>query len=215
MSEHESAPLNEDTPQDPTAPSEETAAEDHKVVDYRSRYENLLPEFTRKSQRLAELEALQNQEEPQYEDDGQYEEEYEYESLSPADIQRLVRQETEAALSQRERQQADVQAEIAFVNSEIDTLERELQEEFSDAEWDYLGRTSETLRDESGRPDVRRAYEQLNGILEDRKQKWVSGKPTRQAKPASGPGAAEVVDLDDSEARAEFIDRVMGDINLD
>jgi chromosome segregation ATPase len=203
MSEHESAPLDEDTPQNPTAPQEETAAEDHNVVDYRSRYENLLPEFTRKSQRLAELEAAQAEygEQPQYEDDGEYEEEYEYESLSPADIQRLV------------RQQADVQAEIAFVNSEIDTLERELSEEFSDAEWDYLGRTSEQLRDEAGRPDVRRAYEQLNGILEDRKQKWVSGKPTRSAKPASGPGAAEVVDLDDSEARAEFIDRVMGNID--
>jgi hypothetical protein len=208
----ESAPLNEDTPQDPTAPQEDTAAEDHKVVDYRSRYENLLPEFTRKSQRLAELEALQNEEEPQYEEDDEYADEDIYE-LDQQAIARLARQEVEAALSKRERQQAEQQAEIAFVNSEIDTLERELDEQFSDAEWDYLGRTSEGLRDETGRPDVRRAYEQLNGILEDRKQKWVSGK--RSSKPASGPGAAEVVDLDDSNTRAEFIDRVMGNINLD
>jgi hypothetical protein len=209
----ESAPQIEDTPQEPSAPQEDTAAEDHKVVDYRSRYENLLPEFTRKSQRLAELEAqLEQPGEPQYEDDGEYAEEDIYE-LDQQAIARLARQEVEAALSKRERQQADKEAEIAFVNSEIDTLERELDEQFSDAEWDYLGRRSEQLRDESGRPDVRRAYEDFNSMLDDRKQKWVSGK--RSSKPASGPGAAEVVDLDDSEARAKFIDRVMDNINPD
>lgn len=205
MSEHESAPQNEDTPQDPTAPSEETAAEDHKVVDYRSRYENLLPEFTRKSQRLAELESQLQQGDDQYEDDDELEYAGGYE---PDDIERLIDQKTEAALARRDRQQADKDAEIAFVNAEITRIEKETGDEFSDEEWDYIGRTSEDLRREDGRPDVDRAFEHFNAVIEGRKKKWYSGK--KSARPASGADAAEVVDLDDSEARAKFIDDIMG-----
>lgn len=205
MSEHESAPQNEDTPQDPTAPSEETAAEDHKVVDYRSRYENLLPEFTRKSQRLAELESQLQQGDDQYEDDDELEYAGGYE---PDDIERLIDQKTEAALARRDRQQADKDAEIAFVNAEITRIEKETGDEFSDEEWDYIGRTSEDLRREDGRPDVERAFEHFNAVIEGRKKKWYSGK--KSARPASGADAAEVVDLDDSEARAKFIDDIMG-----
>lgn len=205
MSEHESAPQNEDTPQDPTAPSEETAAEDHKVVDYRSRYENLLPEFTRKSQRLAELESQLQQGDDQYEDDDELEYAGGYE---PDDIERLIDQKTEAALARRDRQQAEKDAEIAFVNAEITRIEKETGDEFSDEEWDYIGRTSEDLRREDGRPDVERAFEHFNAVIEGRKKKWYSGK--KSARPASGADAAEVVDLDDSEARAKFIDDIMG-----
>lgn len=205
MSEHESAPQNEDTPQDPTAPSEETAAEDHNVVDYRSRYENLLPEFTRKSQRLAELESQLQQGDDQYEDDDELEYAGGYE---PDDIERLIDQKTEAALARRDRQQAEKDAEIAFVNAEITRIEKETGDEFSDEEWDYIGRTSEDLRREDGRPDVERAFEHFNAVIEGRKKKWYSGK--KSARPASGADAAEVVDLDDSEARAKFIDDIMG-----
>lgn len=205
MSEHESAPQNEDTPQDPTAPSEETAAEDHKVVDYRSRYENLLPEFTRKSQRLAELESQLQQGDDQYEDDDELEYAGGYE---PDDIERLIDQKTEAALARRDRQQAEKDAEIAYVNAEITRIEKETGDEFSDEEWDYIGRTSEDLRREDGRPDVERAFEHFNAVIEGRKKKWYSGK--KSARPASGADAAEVVDLDDSEARAKFIDDIMG-----
>lgn len=204
--EHESAPPSEDTPQVDTPVSQEDTGEETGVVDYRSRYENLLPEYTRKSQRLAELEREhQASDEPQYDDDE--EPYYEVEEYDPAELRRLARQEAEAVIAARERQQADQQAEIAFVNAEIQTLEKELGENFSDAEWDYLGRTSEDLRDEHGRPDVRRAYEHFNAVLEGRKQKWTSGK--RSAKPASGPGAAEVVDLDDPLQQADYIDRIM------
>lgn len=202
--EHESAPPSEDTPQVDTPVSQEDTAEETGVVDYRSRYENLLPEYTRKSQRLAELE----REHQQYAPDDQYEDDDdEYEEIDSNEWRRLAREEAERVLSAHQRREAEKQAEINFVKAELTTLEREVGDTFTDAERELLGTTSERLRDESGRPDVRRAYEHFNEIFEGRKQKWVSGK--RSTKPAAGPGAAEVVDLDDSEARAEFIDRVM------
>ena len=206
MSDEHAAPQNEDTPQGTTAPIADTAAEDQKIVDYRSRYENLLPEFTRKSQRLAELEAQVEQGLDQFEDDDGFE--YEDEQYDPRDIARLVQQETEAALSRRDRRQAERDAEIAYVNAEITRIEKETGDEFSDEEWDYIGRTSEDLRKEDGRPDVDRAFEQFNALIEGRKKKWYSGK--KSARPASGADAAELVDLDDPDKRAEFIDQIMG-----
>lgn len=207
--EQNAAPQNEDTPQQVETATHEDTADETGVVDYRSRYENLLPEFTRKSQRLAELEAQlgDKSEDAQYDDDDDAAWATEDEYLDPDDLRRLARQEAEALLTQRERQQAEEQAEIAYVNSEIETLEKEVGENFSDAEWDFLGRTSEDLRDEHGRPDVRRAYEQFTGILEGRKKQWVGRK--RSARPGSGPGAAEVVDLDDRNQREEYIDRIL------
>lgn len=202
MSDENAVPQNEETPQEPTAPVEDTAAEDQKVVDYRARYENLLPEFTRKSQRLAELEA-QFQQDDQIDDDD-----YEYEEYDPRDLERIIEQKTEAALSKRERAQQEKQQEIAYVNAEISRIEKEVGDEFSDEEWDYIGRTSEDLRKEDGRPDVERAYEHFSNLIEGRKKKWYSGK--KSARPASGPGAVEQVDLDDPEKRAEFIDQIMG-----
>lgn len=211
MSEESAAPQNEDTPHvETTAPNTDTA-DDSSVVDYRGRYENILPEFTRKSQRLKEYEerygSLDDQQ-SEYEDDDEQYAEYE-EAYDPDEYRRIARKEAESLLAARDRQVREQQAEENFVNSEIETLERELKEEFSDAEWDFLGNTAVALRDESGKPDVRRAYEHFNGLLEGRKKKWVSGK--RSARPGSGPGAAELVDLDDSQARADFIDRVMSE----
>lgn len=203
MPEEAAAPQNEDTPQVETAVSQEDTAEDTGVVDYRKRYDNLLPEYTRKSQRLAELEAQLEQQAPEEDDD-----EFEYVDFDPNELRRLARKEAESLLAERDRVQREAKAEEDYVNAEIERLEKELKEDFTDGEWDYLGQTAAALRDEHGRPDVQRAYEHFNGLLEGRKKKWVSGK--RSARPGSGPGAAEVVDLDDPKERARFIDNIMG-----
>ena len=209
--EQNAAPQNEDTPQVETpAPAEDTQ-EDHGVVDYRNRYDNLRQEFTRKSQRLAELEARLAEQESQYEEDdddlGGYEE------YSEDEFRRLARKEAEALLSARDRREAELQADEDYINAEIAALEKSLKEDFDEKEWQHLGDTAWKLRDENGRPDVKRAYEDFTGLFEARKKKWVSGK--RSARPTSGPGAAELVDLDDSQQRAAFIDRIYSEHTFD
>lgn len=189
----------QDTPTD-AAPTEDTRP----VVDYESRYNNLRPDYDRKSQRLAELEAereqwLQSQQVP--EDDDQYE--YEYEDP----VARHEIAELKALLSKQQeetqRQQA-AEREAAFVNKEIERIEKEQEEEFSDDEWETLGILSERYRNEKGEPDIDRAYERLFGkIVQPRREKYVSTKKAR--KPAAGSPAAQSIDLDDPKQRREYM----------
>lgn len=201
----EVTPAPEETQDTPTpeaeAPQEETPKP---VVDWESRYNNLRPQFDRTNQRLAELEeerqALQAQQ-PEEEDD----EEFLYED--PVARQRLA--ELEARLAQRDEQDTlarQAAEEKSYIEGSIAALEEELGEEFSDEEFDWLGHRVHALpKDDEGKPDVRRAYEQYSSMLEARKQKWVEGKK-KPSKPASGPGAAQLPDLSSKKGRIAHID---------
>jgi len=195
---HEAPDPSQDTPS--AVPEEETRP----VVDYEARYTSLRPEFDRKSQRLAELEAereqwLASQQEP--EDDDQYE--YEYED--PVARQEIA--ELKALLAKRDQetqQRQEAEREKAFINTEIELLEKEQEEEFSDDEWNTLGILAERYRDEQGKPDLKVAYEQLFGkIVTPRREKYVSTK--KASRPRTGAAAAQSIDLDDPKARREYM----------
>lgn len=183
------------------------------VVDYEARYNSLRPEFDRKSQQLREYEAQlaeyqQSQQEPE-EDDY----EYEYEDS-------VARQEIAQLKALLAKQQEDTQTklaaerEAAFVNTEIERIEKEQEEEFSEDEWETLGILSERYRKEDGTPDIDRAYERLFGkIVQPRREKYVSTK--KAAKVRSGPSAAQSIDLDDPKARKEYMTQKLMELEGD
>jgi hypothetical protein len=206
MAEEPTAPEVQDTPT--PAPETDTPTP---VVDYEARYNSLRPEFDRRSQQLREYEerlaAFEQAQQP--EDD---EEDYEYEYEDPVARRELAELKALIASQQEETQQRQqAEQENHYVNSEIETLEKELEEEFSDDEWNTLGILSERFRDEDGKPDVRVAYKTLfEGVLEPRKQKWVKTK--RSPKVSSGPAAAQSIDLDDPQTRREYMARQLQEL---
>jgi hypothetical protein len=171
----------------------------------------LRPEFDRRSQQLREYEeqlaAYQQAQQPEED-----EEDYEYEYEDPVARRELAELKALIASQQEETQQRQqAEQENHYVNSEIETLEKELEEEFSDDEWNTLGILSERFRDEDGKPDVRVAYKTLfEGVLEPRKQKWVKTK--RSPKVSSGPAAAQSIDLDDPQTRREYMARQLQEL---
>lgn len=208
MPENE-APVT-DTPEENVAPPVDTAPPP--VVDYEQRYTNLRPEYDRKSQRLAELEAEREQwlasqqpQEPEYEDD-----EYDYEDT----VARHEIAQLKALLSKQQEEtqhQQAVEREQAFINSEIKVLEAEQEEEFSDDEWNTLGILAERYRTEGGEPDIKVAYEQLFGkIVKPRREKYVSTK--KASRPRSGSPAAQSIDLDDPDARKEYMAQKLAEL---
>lgn len=201
--ETQETPIQEtETPVEDTSPSP--------VVDYEQRYNNLRPDYDRKSQRLAELET----EREQWLEDQQGQDEYEDDDYVDPYNDRLDRLET--LYAQREQETLQWQAEeqeTAYVNNEIGRLETEQSEEFTDEEWETIGILSERYRREDGSPDVDRAFEHLFGkIVKPRREKYVSTK--KAPKVQSGPPAAEIPDLDTSTKRAEYMDQRMVDAEL-
>lgn len=217
----------EDTPETPVeteAPTEDTPSPP--AVDYQDRYNNLRPEFDRTKQQLAEerearerfqqeLEQLRTQSvQPDY-DDGDFDED---DLADPVARRRLAA--VEAALVEERQLRAQQEAaaaeeakreqEYTYIDTELETLEKRLGEEFDDDEADWIGNYAGRHRDEHGRPDVGRAYEAFSQILERRKQKWVETKPTG-GRPAVGSGAVEVPDLDDPDQRVAYLNQALGD----
>ena len=196
MSEQDAAPV-EDTPT-PEAPVEDTP-----LVDYEARYNNLRPEFDRRSQQLREYEErLAAYEQAQQEPEDDYED-FEYED-------QVARQEIaqlKALLSKQQedtRKQQEAEQERKFIENNIELLEKEQEEEFSDDEFEALGIFAERYRDEEGKPDIARAYEHLFGkIVKPRREKYVSTK--KASRPRSGAAAAQSIDLDDPKARREYM----------
>ncbi len=178
-------------------------------VDYRARYENLRPEFDRKSQQLAEYEerlaAYEAQQQEPEEEDG---EEYDWEDT----VARRELAELRAALA-AEREQANQEkayvADSEYITSEIETLEKELDDSLDERESNLIGNYAYHNRDENGKPDVRAAYQLYTDGLEARKAKWVKTK--RSPKVNSGPAAVDVPDLDNPKQRVEYIDRRMAE----
>lgn len=204
MSEEVQAPQEEETPVE-TAPVEDTPSP---VVDYEQRYNNLRPEFDRTRQQLRDYEERLAAYENSQPDD---EPEYEYEYEDPVARQKIA--QLEALIQQQQdetRQQREAQERINHISQEIQTLEKEVGDEFTDEEFDLLGQISANTLDEDGNPDVRVAYEKFSKILDGRRSKWVSTK--KAPKVSAGPPAAEIPDLDNPGKRAEYFEQRMKDI---
>jgi hypothetical protein len=151
-------PEVQDTPA-PSAPAEDTQTP---VVDYQHRYDNLRPEFDRTKQQLREYEerlAAYEAQQQEPEDDEDYE--YDYEDS----VARRELAEIKALLSEREQQETLERQHtetVAFIDNELEAIEKEFSEELSDSESSWIGNYALVNPDEEGRPDVRRAYEAFN-----------------------------------------------------
>lgn len=179
------------------------------IVDWQKRATDNQAWATRQAQENAELKERLAAYEAQLSDspDDEYEDaEYDFaDDVARQAAQQAAREVAELkAQLQQQREQADTQA---YITSELETLEAEFSDEFSPDESAWLGTYALNHPDPQGNPDVRAAYDQFNRLLEARKSKWVEGK--RADRPASGPGAAQVPDLDNEEERVDYIDRLM------
>jgi hypothetical protein len=202
---------NEDTQQqemEETPQTEDTSTTP--VIDWEKRYNDLRSFADRRdTERQQELQTYQerleaveaSQQQPDY-DDGDYGE------LDEFDIAvRRELDEVKAQLRQREEQDTlarQKQEEHAHIDAELDTIEKEFDEELNDKESEWIGNYALANRDEHGRPDVRLAYATYNELLEGRKSQWVSKKKST-ASPAAGPGAVEVPELKTARDRIDFI----------
>lgn len=206
MSEQDTtAPETPDSPE-LAAPVEDSPQDDAPLVDWQKRATDNQAWATRLSQEKADLEARLAEYEESLQPDSPDDEYEEYDFEDSAARQQISALEQKVA--QFEQAQAQAQ-EHAYIDSELDSIESQVGYELGEKVSNWIGRLAQELpRDQQGRPDVRAAYQEWADTLEQEKSKWVEGKP-RGGKPASGPGAVEVPDLDDPDARADYIDRMM------
>ena len=221
---------DQDTPSTevPPASVEDTPSDVTEVpkIDWADRYKNLqsfadqrdaerLRELEEAKRKLEQYESLQQRPQPtRYREDDYEDDEPVYDPLQDPRVQAHLQkvQELESRLSQRE--QAEERArqqerDYAHIDAYLDLVEATTKRELSEQAVKWIGRDALENRDPvTGAPDVEGAYAAYHKLMESERQQWVSTKPGRGAAPASGPGAVEVPDLDDPDARAEFLDRI-------
>lgn len=185
-------------------------------IDWEKRHRDTQAELTRQSQARAELERrLSDPNEFQrllaekgYELGDEDELEDDDEFADPQE-RRIARLESQLAQRTQAEQQAQIEQQTnAFISGEIDRIMQAENVELDDEDIQLVGDTSLLVRDGQGRPDVEAAFKRLQDRDERQKQKWLESK--KATAPASGPGAARTVDLDDPEERANWIDRMLG-----
>lgn len=224
MPENDQAPAEaQDTPTNeaPEAPAQDTAQETGQEADvnWQERYEHLQPEYTRASQRASELEpyaqvveALQDEDpdvraqaaallnielaQQDTSEDDEFEDPYE---------QRLS--QIEQMLGERqtvEQQQALEEAEVGFINEQLESIQKTAGHEFSEAEAQLIGDLSQVNRDDNGYPDVKAAYEHVfETFLPEVKKSWVDSKKAPRA--AQGASAVENPSLDTERERVDYM----------
>lgn len=212
MPDEATAPVTPDTLiTENAAPIEDT--QPTPVVDYEARYHSLRPEFDRKSQRLAELEAeleqLQTAQsayeeaEPEYEE---YDDPY-LQKLDAIEARILAQEQKDAEREQQDTLNAQYQQESDHITSELETIEKETQDEFSQEESDWIGNYALNHRDEDGKPDVRQATKAYIDLIEGRRAKWVKTK--KAPKPGTGAAAVETIDKSSRKSREEAINKLL------
>ena len=208
----------QDTPETPVetpAPVEDTP--ESPEIDWEKRYNDLRSFADRRvnetqqqlqtyQEQLAALQAQQQQPSPEYVDDEDEDPVVAYVQQLQARQDQLEQQlraraEAETQKEQQERENAHIDAGLDAYEAKHGALDDE------DAAW--IASTALRSRDEYGNPDVQLAIHKWNQMLERHKSKWVSSKPS-SARPATGPGAVEVPDLDDPEQLEEYLDRAFG-----
>lgn len=204
----------EATPEESTAPQEGT-----QEPDWQKRYEDMRSEFDRRGTRLQEADtamqvyqALQDPESaPEVLKALGYdlkEQEPEEEYADPYDELRAEFDELKQSLTQREQQEYQSQleeAEYEYIDTQLDSIEKEIGRKLDDDEAEVIGTLALQLRDDQRRPDVKSAYERIySTILSKERERWVDSKKSAVQAPSGTPGQPEP-DLDDPKARHSWI----------
>jgi hypothetical protein len=216
------APQTEETPGPVSGPEDNGIPANSPEIDYEQRYSDLRSEFDRRNQQYSEAERLQvalsGQAGPDAQaqalrafgielDDEEADQFNELDEFDPdARIDRL-----EAMLEEQQaaaEQEAYVEAETEFLTEGIESLEQSEGREFSDQEIAILASVARANPNENGVPDLQVAHAHLSELLQDRQSAWVESKKAAR-RPGSGIAAERAADLDNDEARVQFIaDRI-------
>ena len=210
------APQSEETPGIESGPDNGTPAETPDI-DFEQRYNDLRSEFDRRNQQYSEAEQLQAAlsgaagPEAQAQvlaafgielEDEQPDEFDDLDDFDPdARIDRLEAMLEEQQMAAQEEAMAE--AEVEYLTEGIERLEQQEGREFSDQEIATLASIARANPDENGVPDLEAAHAHLTELIQDRQSAWVQSKKAKR--PGSGIAADRAVDLDNEEARIQFM----------
>lgn len=210
------APQSEETPGIESGPDNGTPAETPDI-DFEQRYNDLRSEFDRRNQQYSEAEQLQAAlsgaagPEAQAQvlaafgielEDEQPDEFDDLDDFDPdARIDRLEAMLEEQQMAAQEEAMAE--AEVEYLTEGIERLEQQEGREFSDQEIATLASIARANPDENGVPDLEVAHAHLTELIQDRQSAWVQSKKAKR--PGSGIAADRAVDLDNEEARIQFM----------
>jgi hypothetical protein len=216
------APQTEETPGPVSGPEDNGIPANSPEIDYEQRYSDLRSEFDRRNQQYSEAERLQvalsGQAGPdaqaqalrafgielEDEEADQFNELDEFDPDARIDRLEAMLEEQQAAAEQ----EAYVEAETEFLTEGIESLEQSEGREFSDQEIAILASVARANPNENGVPDLQVAHAHLSELLQDRQSAWVESKKAAR-RPGSGIAAERAADLDNDEARVQFIaDRI-------
>jgi len=192
-------------------------------IDFEQRYNDLRSEFDRRNQHYSQAEELERAlsgaagpeaqaqalsafgielEDDELDDFGDELDEFDPDSR----IDRLEAMLEEQAAAAEEQEMAE--AEMEYLAESIDILENQEGREFSDQEIETLVSIARANPDQDGIPDMGLAHQQLNGLIEAQRSAWLDSKKSKRT-PGSGVAAGKAVDLDNEEARVQWMaDRI-------
>jgi hypothetical protein len=191
-------------------------------IDFEQRYNDLRSEFDRRNQQYSQAEELERAlsgaagpeaqaqalsafgielENEEQEDFGGLDE---FDPDSRIDRLEAMLEEQATAAEQQELEAA----EMDYLADSIDLLEQQEGREFSDQEIETLVSIARANPDQDGVPDMELAHQQLNGLIEAQRAAWLESKKSKRV-PGSGVAAGKAVDLDNEEARVQWMaDRI-------
>lgn len=215
--------IAQETPGSDGGPEDNGIPTDTPDVDYEQRYNDLRSEFDRRNQQYAEAErfsqALSGAAGPEAQaqalaaygielDDDEIDDlADELDEFDPdARIDRLEAQLEEQELLRVEAEA--VEAENEYLAEGIEALQNQEGREFSEQEISALASIARANPDEDGWPDLELAHAHMSNLIQDRQSAWLESKKASR-RPGSGVAAEKAVDLDDDEARVQWMaDRI-------
>lgn len=218
------APVSQETPGSEVGPEDNGTPDATPDIDFEQRYNDLRSEFDRRNQQYAEAEQLEavlaGEAGPEaqaqalaafgieLEGDEEYDEfDDELDEYDPdARIDRLESFLEEQQMAAEEEAMAE--AEQEYLAEGLGILEEQEGREFSDQELETLVSIAVANPDDQGVPDLAFAHQHLNDLIQDRQSAWVQSKRSGRV-PGSGVAAEKAVDLNDEEARVQWMaDRI-------
>jgi hypothetical protein len=190
---------------------------DSPEVNYEQRYNDLRPEFDRRSQQLSQLEQFQQAVSGQLGPEAQAEalkaygveleddeagDDFEYDDDPDSRLERI-----EAAMEEQQEQAYAAQAaeaEAEFLSEGIEALETNEGREFSEQEIAVLASVARANPTSEGLPDLVLAHQHLTELQKSSQARWIESKKSTR-RPGSGIAADRAVDLDNDEDRVQFM----------
>lgn len=210
------APQNEETPGIESGPDNGIPA-DSPEIDFEQRYNDLRSEFDRRNQQYSEAEQLQAALsgaagpeaqaqvlaafgiELEDDEDTGFDELDEFDPDSRIDRLEAMLEEQQMAA----QEEAMAEAEVDYLTDGIEALEQQEGREFSDQEIAILASVARANPDDNGAPNLEVAHAHLTELIQDRQSAWVNSKKAKR--PGSGVAAEKAADLDNEEARVQFM----------